>query len=103
MVGRNEHGNEPSGFLKAGKFVNPLSDGQIFKEDPASCKLVLLNTSLVVMNVLLFRLIHTVAQSYMLHLRHISPSFHPCAWNDSAPTRRLFVKFYIGTFIKICR
>ena len=40
MVGRNEHGNEPSGFLKAGKFVNPLSDGQIFKEDPASRKLV---------------------------------------------------------------
>jgi len=40
VVGRNEHRNEPSGFLKAGNFVNPLSDGQIFKEDPASCKLV---------------------------------------------------------------
>ena len=26
MVGLNEHGNEPSGFLKVGNFVNPLSD-----------------------------------------------------------------------------
>jgi hypothetical protein len=40
VVGRNERGNESSGFLKAGKFVNPLSDSQIFKEDPASYKLV---------------------------------------------------------------
>jgi hypothetical protein len=41
VVGSYEHGNEPSGFIKGGKFHDQLIDCQLHKEDPAAWKWLL--------------------------------------------------------------
>jgi len=33
----------------------------------------------------------------------VRPSLHPSSWNNSNPSKRVFVKFYCWRFIKICR
>ena len=35
-------------------------------------------------------------------LRHVCLSLHPSAWDNSAPTERVFIKFDIKYFLKIC-
>ena len=39
------------------------------------------------------------------HFRHVCPSVRPSAWNNSAPTGRIFMKFDMSIFFppKICR
>jgi len=35
-TGSCEHGNEPSGSIKSGEFLDQLNDYQLLKKDPAS-------------------------------------------------------------------
>ena len=46
-----------------------------------------------------FRRIRKIAKSD-LQLRHVCPSVCLSAWNKSAPTGRIFVKFDIGAFVE---
>jgi hypothetical protein len=37
VAGSPEHGNEPSGSIKGGKFLDQLSDRQLLNKDSAPC------------------------------------------------------------------